>query len=348
MLSETARTNQAINAGGDQMLEELVKINKAWEEANKPSLDALQLPTIETQRPLPPTSPSEQLIESDTSKTTPTLGLSNKKKALQAESNTTSNEFVPKKPATGGAFQFEKPPPSSRTTSTKTTPNNTASTIAIAEDSASIGIATSLESSTSESPFDNLIQTSATDQLRVVNQYVQPESSQPKSKPAQNAGENSNQNNVAPATTPNSAEAVTPKQEVANTSAVVVSNVPTVALDGDCPVSLMTTNQWVKGDPKFGCVHRGRIYLFASQECQDRFLQSPDLYSPLLAGYDPVIFHEQSTLVEGQKAHGVFMSRQGRQHVVLFRDEDTRAKFRESPAVYLESIRSATENADGK
>lgn len=123
---------------------------------------------------------------------------------------------------------------------------------------------------------------------------------------------------------------------------------PEPALEGDCPVTLLKETKWVKGSEQYGAMHRGRLYLFASDTAQAEFLRDPDSYSPLLAGYDPVIFHEQGRLQDGKKAHGVFMTRLGKQQVVLFDSEETRAKFRASPAVYLESIRGAVERADGK
>jgi thiol-disulfide isomerase/thioredoxin/YHS domain-containing protein len=123
---------------------------------------------------------------------------------------------------------------------------------------------------------------------------------------------------------------------------------PAPALEGDCPVTLLKETKWVKGSEQYGAMHRGRLYLFASDAAQAEFLRDPDSYSPLLAGYDPVIFHEQGRLQDGKKAHGVFMTRLGKQQVVLFESEETRAKFRTNPAVYLESIRVAVERADGK
>lgn len=123
---------------------------------------------------------------------------------------------------------------------------------------------------------------------------------------------------------------------------------PAPALEGDCPVTLLKETKWVKGSDQYGAMHRGRLYLFASDAAQAEFLRDPDSYSPLLAGYDPVIFHEQGRLQDGKKANGVFMTRLGKQQVVLFDSEETRAKFRANPAVYLESIRVAVERADGK
>ena len=348
MLAESSKASQAINAGGETTLNELSKLNSKWEEANKPASDALALQKFAHQIPTSPLSPTAQLSESGVTKPMQFNATSTNSTGFQSQSGTNTNAFVVENQAKSGTFQFSTTQQSARTTSPSTTPNNTNSLGGMEAGSLDIGTASPLASSTPESPFDNLMQTSGTDQLRVVNRYVQPATSAPDAKPSQIGDNKPIPSNGVATATPNSTEATSPKQSVTNTSAAAVANLPTVALDGDCPVSLMTTSQWVKGDAKFGCVHRGRIYLLASQECQDTFLKDPDSYSPLLAGFDPVIYQEESMLVEGQKSHGVFMSRQGRQHVVLFRDEDTRAKFRENPAIYLECIRAATEGADDK
>lgn len=143
--------------------------------------------------------------------------------------------------------------------------------------------------------------------------------------------------------------AVSPAQSVAvGTHSPAAPSTPTppasLALAGDCPVSLLVDNQWVAGKPEFSCVHRGKTYLFASAEYQAKFQQDPDNFSPLLGGHDPVVFHEQGQWVDGLKEHGVFMSKDGQQRVVLFRDQQTRQKFRDEPHRYLEAVRMAMEN----
>ncbi len=47
---------------------------------------------------------------------------------------------------------------------------------------------------------------------------------------------------------------------------------PGAGLDGYCPVTLVEQEKWVKGDPKWGAHHRGRLYFFISPEAQQRFL----------------------------------------------------------------------------
>lgn len=120
----------------------------------------------------------------------------------------------------------------------------------------------------------------------------------------------------------------------------------TFALNGNCPVSLLTISKWVPGDERFGCVHRGKTYLFASREHMETFLASPDQYSPVLAGFDPVAFSEKGELNDGKESLGVFMSKGGQQKIVLFESMENRNKFQQDPKRYLDAVRVATEKVD--
>ncbi len=107
------------------------------------------------------------------------------------------------------------------------------------------------------------------------------------------------------------------------------------ALDGYCAVTLVQEEKWVKGDERWGVVHRGRLYLFASQQNAEAFYGNPSTYAPALSGYDPVTFLEQGTLVDGHRAHGIFYHKQ----VILFASEQTLEKFWQSPERYDDALR---------
>ena len=121
-----------------------------------------------------------------------------------------------------------------------------------------------------------------------------------------------------------------------------------MALKGKCPVTLLTEGRWVDGDPQHGIVHRDRTYIFASADMLATFRTNPDKYSPVLAGYDPVIYHENGKLVKGLVENGVFMGRMPDQKVVLFKDAETRSKFQAAPKDYMETIRQATNKSDSQ
>ena len=120
---------------------------------------------------------------------------------------------------------------------------------------------------------------------------------------------------------------------------------PTYALHGKCPVTLLTKSKWVDGEEEIGCVHRNRVYIFASQENLQLFQTEPDAYSPILAGYDPVIFEETGRLVDGEEEYGVFMGKTPKQRIVLFASPETRARFQLEPRRYLQTVRQAMDKS---
>ena len=122
---------------------------------------------------------------------------------------------------------------------------------------------------------------------------------------------------------------------------------PEFALHGKCPVTLLKEGRWTDGDPQWGCVHRNRTYLFASAINLQAFQADPDCFSPLLAGYDPVIFDRSGEMVAGAEEHGVFMGKTPNQRIVLFANQETRAEFQNSPRKYIETIRQAMQNSGG-
>jgi thiol-disulfide isomerase/thioredoxin len=127
-------------------------------------------------------------------------------------------------------------------------------------------------------------------------------------------------------------------------NAQVARKKPAVALKGKCPVTLLQDGKWVDGDAKYGCVHRDRLYLFADGQKLKEFRSNPDQFSPVLAGYDPVVFHKEGQLVEGLAEHGVFMGKGDSQQILLFRNAESRALFQANPAAYMNSVRQAMQS----
>jgi thioredoxin-related protein len=121
-------------------------------------------------------------------------------------------------------------------------------------------------------------------------------------------------------------------------------------LDGHCCVTLVETKKLAKGSPRFGAIHRGRIYLFVNADARTKFLGNPDDYSPMLSGYDPVLFAEEGQLVEGL-ASILAELQDGR--VVAFSSEDTYKKFEtdylklRDRSEYVESVRAAMKETNG-
>ena len=109
---------------------------------------------------------------------------------------------------------------------------------------------------------------------------------------------------------------------VANQAKIVNADIAAArsryALKGKCPVTLLSKGKWVNGNNEIGCVHRDRVYLFATAAHREAFLADPDRMSPLLAGFDPVIFEDTGKLIEGNEKFGTFMGKTPNQRIVLF------------------------------
>jgi YHS domain-containing protein len=112
---------------------------------------------------------------------------------------------------------------------------------------------------------------------------------------------------------------------------------PEIGLEGHCPVTLITKNEWKKGDRNIGAIHRGRTYLFAGPDEQRLFLEQPDAFSPVLSGNDPVEFVDSGRLVPGTRRHGLEYNRQ----IYLFSSEASLEKFARSPRSYAISVYQA-------
>ena len=70
-------------------------------------------------------------------------------------------------------------------------------------------------------------------------------------------------------------------------------------------MSMRNNWKWVPGDPRWGIVHRGRTYWFASQAEQQQFWTDPDRYSPALSGMDPVMAIDHQQQVPGKREHSI-------------------------------------------
>ena len=105
-----------------------------------------------------------------------------------------------------------------------------------------------------------------------------------------------------------------------------------MGLDGYCPVSLIASGKWTKGDERFGIVHRGRLYLFAGDAQKQTFWQDPDKYAPILSGSDVVTFADSGRVTPGNRKHGVFY----RNQIYLFTSEESLQRFWNAPQRYAD------------
>ena len=102
------------------------------------------------------------------------------------------------------------------------------------------------------------------------------------------------------------------------------------AYSGYCPIALVKTGLKVQGKTNHAVRHRGRTYLMESPEAVNEFLQAPDRYSPVLSGYDPMIFLEKGKLVDGALEHALYDPNSGT--VILFANAESQSKFKADPA----------------
>jgi YHS domain-containing protein len=129
---------------------------------------------------------------------------------------------------------------------------------------------------------------------------------------------------------------------VAERPMVQASQAPPTAMEGYCPVTLLDARKWHKANPQFGAIHRGRTYLFRSATEQTKFLADPDRYSPVLSGFDPVVFATRGEQIEGKRSYGLTYNRQ----IYLFADEQTLRAFEQSPQAYATAAHTAMMRAE--
>lgn len=78
-----------------------------------------------------------------------------------------------------------------------------------------------------------------------------------------------------------------------------------LAMQGFCSVTVITQDRWVEGSPKYGVVHLGKLYLFASEANMNTFLADPIPYTPVLNEIDVVRFFEERKIVPGKREWGL-------------------------------------------
>lgn len=148
------------------------------------------------------------------------------------------------------------------------------------------------------------------------------------------------------AATPPEVAAAAPQQPapVAAPQPQLPAGSPPLGFDGFCPVMMKQQWKWQRGDVRYGAVHRGRTYLFTSAEAQAEFLKSPDAFSPVLSGADPVLAMDAKQNVPGQRAFAL----EYRGQFYLFSSQETLTKFRDNADAYSHGVQQAMNPAGGK
>lgn len=124
---------------------------------------------------------------------------------------------------------------------------------------------------------------------------------------------------------------------------VLPPGAPPLGFQGYCPVTMKESlatpegGKWQPGKVEWGAIHRGRTYLFASEQLRDKFLTNPDAYAPALAGADPVLAIDQKKTEEGLRKFGVEYAGQ----FYLFSSQETLRQFWNQPERYATEVRQA-------
>ena len=118
-----------------------------------------------------------------------------------------------------------------------------------------------------------------------------------------------------------------------------------VSLEGYCPVALKR-GEWINGNAEYSVRHRGKVYWLSSQTAMEQFLEDPDGASPVLSGYDPLIFLEEGRLVSGDIHFGLHEQVSG--SYLLFSSKDGKKKFWESFDKYTNQLNSVLKEKGSK
>ncbi|KAJ3048203.1 hypothetical protein HK102_012749, partial [Quaeritorhiza haematococci] len=98
------------------------------------------------------------------------------------------------------------------------------------------------------------------------------------------------------------------------------------ANDGRCPVEQLEQGREAPGDPRYGALYKGRLYLCASVEDRLRFVQDPERYSTVgveAQGNCPHCLDAEGLAVPGDPRYS--LTQGGRRY--WFPDESHRAAF---------------------
>jgi thioredoxin-related protein/YHS domain-containing protein len=109
---------------------------------------------------------------------------------------------------------------------------------------------------------------------------------------------------------------------------------PPLAMDGQCPVTLVETRDWKLGDLHWPVNHQGRTYLCAGPNEQAKLLANPNAFIPANEGLDPVLSLDRQQSLPGKTNYGIIYH----ERTYLFAGEDTLAQFEKNPRRYAADV----------
>lgn len=105
---------------------------------------------------------------------------------------------------------------------------------------------------------------------------------------------------------------------------------PPIALNGYCPVELMSSGRWLLGDLRWTVVYEGHIYRLSGPTQRQQFLANPEAFAPAYSGNDAVLTVDQNRTVPGQAAYCATYNKR----LYMFSNAGTQAQFNQNPQQY--------------
>ncbi len=110
----------------------------------------------------------------------------------------------------------------------------------------------------------------------------------------------------------------------------VAAKKPALALEGNCPVCILTAQKWVKGNEQIAAEYDGKTYLFPGEEQKKMFLTDPAKFVPALGGDCIVCYVQGGKRPAGKIEHySLYKDR-----LFLFPSEAEKAEFDAQPTKY--------------
>ncbi|MCH7728480.1 MAG: YHS domain-containing protein [Planctomycetes bacterium] len=106
-----------------------------------------------------------------------------------------------------------------------------------------------------------------------------------------------------------------------------------LGLEGYCPVCLIETKKWVRGNPDHQVTYDGKTYYFPSESEKRMFEEDPSKYVPALGGDCTVCFANAGKRVPGNIRHGALYK--GR--VFLFTSDREKKEFLSNTTKYADA-----------
>lgn len=151
----------------------------------------------------------------------------------------------------------------------------------------------------------------------------------------------------APTPEPSNSVATSPATESIDQNrgapAAEATAAPALAMQGYCPVTVIDEDRWEAGNPDFGLIHLGQLFLFRSDEAMETFRANPEAYTPVMNGMDVVLFFEERRLVQGSREWG--MKDPEFKRMFFFANEETMNHFYREHSRYTRSAIEVTRQA---